>query len=76
MTETEGRPIIFRKKRGTLTAMRNDGACWGRIVLDGGTKYDVWTKTDHYDKDDDDALDRFERAMKRPDCVTPAESWL
>lgn len=55
--------------------MRNNGECWGRLVIDGKGEFDVVTGRDHYDRSDEMALGAFERAAKRG-RIEPAVGWL
>lgn len=49
-----------------MFAMRSDGFCWGRIVLDDGSEeFDVLSNRDYYDWNDTDAEDVFIRIVTR-----------
>lgn len=75
MIESDERPIKFRGQPATLTVMRNNGVCWGRVRV-GTKQFDVVTRADHYDDDNADALDAFERASRHPRCIEKAQGWL
>lgn len=62
---SDARTIKFRGKSARLSVIRNNGFCWGEIVTSSGESLDVHTRADHYDSDDDEALDAFERAAKK-----------
>jgi hypothetical protein len=62
---------------GSLSVIRNDGYCWGRIVLPSGRQLDVSSgETDLYDLPDEDALDIFEELAEDADNVEEAVGWL
>ena len=65
MLISEPRTITFRRRPARLYVLRNNGYCWGCIVDADGHEWDVFTRTDWYDQDDEEALDAFERAAKR-----------
>lgn len=75
MISSDARPITYRGKPALLYVIRNDGFCWGRVVLPDGTNLDVNTAADHYHRDDESALDAFERATKHTHKVEPAVGW-
>lgn len=62
-------------KSAQLYVMRNDGFCWGRIVLADGTNLDVDSVADYYWSADEHALDMFEELSTIPRHVSPAEGW-
>lgn len=76
MIESHTIRIRYRKQPASLSVMRNDGYCWGRLITAGGEKLDVFTRRDHYEENDTDALEAFERAARNPRCVDKAEGWL
>lgn len=74
MFYSESREFKFKGKPATMTVMRNNGHCWGRIVTQDGAEFDVTTRKDWYEECDDDALEAFIRAARRN--VEPAIGWL
>lgn len=62
-------------KSAQLMVLRNDGFCWGRIVLADGTNLDVDSASDYYEYDDEYVLDRFEDLSTIPRHVSPAQGW-
>lgn len=75
MLISAGRQIAYRGQRALLFVLRNNGDCWGRLVVDGGGEFDVVTARDYYERSDEVALCAFERAAKRG-RVEPAVGWL
>lgn len=77
MIESNARDITIQGKPGRLSVIRNNGYCWGRIRFAGKDEkqLDVFTKRDHYERTDEEALDSFERAAKRGQ-VEEAVGWL
>lgn len=73
MIQSAGRLIEYEGGEAMLFVMRNNGECWGRLVLPDDTNLDVETRKDHYDDDDETALDAFERAEQGD--VSKAVSW-
>lgn len=59
------RTIKIHGKTAKLCVIRNNGFCWGNVSTPDGKAFDVHTRADHYDSDDDEALDAFERAAKK-----------
>ena len=70
-----GRRVNWGHGRALLFVLRNNGECWGRLVLSDGEELDVVTSRDYYDQDDLVALSAFARAAKRG-RVQPAVGWL
>lgn len=75
MTKTKPTPFIWHGKQATMTVMRNDGECWGRLECDGES-FDVPHRDDVYDWSDSAATLHFiARALKYPTTVEPAVGW-
>ncbi|VTU32004.1 hypothetical protein H4CHR_02922 [Variovorax sp. PBS-H4] len=70
--------VTFRGKPATLTVVRSNGYCWGRIVAHDGQLFDVVTpdNEDLYELPDADARERLEECMQFEDLVGPAITWL
>jgi hypothetical protein len=64
-------PITFKGQPAQLRVVRNDGFCWGRLVLKSGEELDIETGRDQYERADEDAAVAFENAAKRGN-VEPA----
>jgi hypothetical protein len=67
-------PFEFRKQPAQMYVVRNDGFCWGRIVLKDGTNYDVATQRDHYERIDEEAAEAFMNKARRG-VEEPISSW-
>ncbi|MCC6248470.1 MAG: hypothetical protein IT499_12040 [Rubrivivax sp.] len=74
MFSSDGRQITYKGRPALLFVLRNNGECWGRLVV-GGEELDVCTTRDHYDDDDATALAAFERAARRG-RVEATAGWL
>jgi hypothetical protein len=75
MIQSAGRKIQYQGGEAYLFVQRNNGYCWGRIVLPDDTNLDVDGSEDYYDCDDEGALNAFEGAASDPDCVDEAAGW-
>jgi hypothetical protein len=75
MLSSAGREMTYRGQRALLFVLRNNGDCWGRLVVDGDGELDVVTARDYCERSDEVALCAFERAAKRG-RVEPAVGWL
>jgi hypothetical protein len=73
MLISEGHEFSFRKQPATMTVLRNDGYCWGRIETADGQRFDVSTGKDWYDYDDESAAEGFVRASRRSSNVDPVD---
>jgi hypothetical protein len=51
-------------RSATMRVLRNNGMCWGRLVI-GHRQYDVVTSRDQYERADDEAAATFIRAAQR-----------
>jgi hypothetical protein len=60
MIQSAGRKIQYQGGEAYLFVQRNNGYCWGRIVLPDDTNLDVDGSEDYYDCDDEGALNAFE----------------
>lgn len=77
MMESHCKPFEYDGMPASMTAMRNNGECWGRIrFVNGGAELDVTANTDQYDQADEDALDAFIDAARYPHNVEPAVGWI
>ena len=66
MIASESFPFVFRRKPATLTVMRNNGYCWGRIDAPHQSKpLDVITARDWYEFPDEEAAQAFIRKAER-----------
>lgn len=75
MIISEAFPFTLKKQPAQMYVVRNDGFCWGRLVLEDGTEYDVESKRDRYDYDDDEAAASFIYLAKRGMIEEPMSSW-
>ena len=66
-----GRKIRFRGKRAVLIVLRNNGYCWGRVECPDGRRFDIDADEDHYDDEDDDAIDAFIEYAKDDKNIHP-----
>jgi hypothetical protein len=69
-------PFSFRlhNKPAVVYVVRNNGECWGRIVTEGGTEYDVSTRKDWYDQEDLSAAMAFANRA-RGEHLDPPAGW-
>ncbi len=65
----------YKRQPAQIYVIRNDGFCWGRLVLEDGTNYDITTRRDYYEADDISAAEAFERAMRSGKVEEPMASW-
>jgi hypothetical protein len=63
--------ITFKRKPAQILVLRRDAFCWGRLILQDGTEFDIHTTKDWYDYPDEDAAEGFERAAKRGSIEPP-----
>lgn len=77
MIQSGKRYIRYANMPASLSVMRNDGHCWGRLIVDN-KHYDVSSDEDYYDATDEDALDAFEAVLDHghPRAVRRAIAWL
>lgn len=69
-------PFTYKGQDAQMRVLRNNGYCWGRMVLADGTEVDVSTNTDHYDDTDTEAAEAFIRAARFARCRSaPATTW-
>jgi hypothetical protein len=70
-----GLNTTYKRQPAQIYVIRNDGFCWGRLVLKDGTNFDISTSRDYYEHDDVSAAEAFERAMRRGKVEEPMASW-
>lgn len=75
MLISASREVVHRGRRALLFVLRNNGECWGRLVVGGKDELDVVTARDYYECSDEMALGAFERAARRG-RIEPAVGWL
>lgn len=68
-------PFKYKGQPAQLYIMRNNGVCWGRMVLKTGEEFDVSTARDHYDSLDSDAAVAFINKVRRTGHDGPAMAW-
>lgn len=67
---------LIKGQPAQVHVVRNNGACWGRIVLKDGAEHDVDTARDWYDQEDEEAAAAFVRkARSRPRELNGAYGW-
>ena len=77
MISSDAVTFTYKGKPATLCVMRNNGYCWGRIVCQDGTQWDVMhIHKDMYEQPDEDVLEAYIRLSRNPKCVNPAVGWL
>ena len=64
-------PFEVRGTTALMRVVRNDGYCWGNMTV-GAVQVDVSTRSDQYDKTDEEAARAFMRAAKNPANIAPA----
>lgn len=76
MIQSHTRTITVDGEPAELSVIRNNGECWGRLVLPLGTLIDVEASADLYGMADEEALDALEVAAQDDQNCSPAQGWL
>lgn len=71
---SDGYEFTFKRKPARMHVIRNDGFCWGRLVT-ADDEFDVSTRRDFYDYDDETAAEAFIRVAKTGRYEEPYASW-
>jgi hypothetical protein len=64
-------PFAFRGKPALMVVVRNNGNCWGELRC-GETRFSVSTRSDQYERTDEDAARAFIRAAHNPSKLSPS----
>lgn len=65
----------YRGQPAQISVVRNDGNCWGRLVLADGTQLDVVPDDDVYDETDEACAALFDRLVKADQVSDPLTTW-